>query len=580
MLTAYGCCNHPPWASNLNDISDVIIALSYLAIPVCIVVIIRRRGDVSQKRWFFWLFGAFVCLCGFNHFVHLFASSPTGFVISALVSFMTALASFATAIAVLRLLPIMMKLPSSKMLETETRGRIEAEEKMIRSEIAREEAIREAEESKVEFFDNMIHELRTPLSGIIALIDLLKRSSSLPQPASGIIQKISTRANLFNQLLNRVLRDRDSLKEIPPVKAFEPLESITMIADVASHLALEKHVAIEIVASSLTESNSVIGDEAKFDLILLKLVSNAIKYVPPKIGSIKITESFQWASSSSTSCVVSVSVSDNGPGISHQMLDRLENPGALIGKGIPWCRHLVSSMGGHLSIQSKENIGTTVTVTFPFEYLAGTTHFKLTTDASVSPVPSPFPSPSPSPSASTLMPSASPMASIDTKYVSPLPGNSPSLYMKHDTTPTFQVESGNSGNLPRILIVDDNEVNRKIAARWLSAYNLTSPDMACDGKEALEMMMSTRYDVVLMDCMMPVMDGFTCTQEFRKFESENPEKFQNTLEISKKFHRVPIVALTVNAMPQDEERCLLSGMDIHVAKPLNRVKMEKILSQF
>ncbi len=117
------------------------------------------------------------------------------------------------------------------------------------------------------------------------------------------------------------------------------------------------------------------------------------------------------------------------------------------------------------------------------------------------------------------------------------------------------------------LLVEDNPVNRQVAQRLLSLIGI-SFDVAENGKEAFEMMGRGSYDVVLMDCQMPVMDGYTATRSRR------------TLEQERSLIRIPIIAMTANAMAGDREKCLASGMDDYMSKPLNRGLLEQTIRKW
>ncbi len=117
------------------------------------------------------------------------------------------------------------------------------------------------------------------------------------------------------------------------------------------------------------------------------------------------------------------------------------------------------------------------------------------------------------------------------------------------------------------LLVEDNPVNRQVAQRLLSLIGITF-DVAENGKEAFEMMGRGGFDVVLMDCQMPVMDGYTATRSRR------------TLEQERSLPRVPIIAMTANAMAGDREKCLASGMDDYMSKPLNRGLLEQTIRKW
>jgi len=117
------------------------------------------------------------------------------------------------------------------------------------------------------------------------------------------------------------------------------------------------------------------------------------------------------------------------------------------------------------------------------------------------------------------------------------------------------------------LLVEDNPVNRQVAQRLLSLISITF-EVAENGKEAFDMMGKGGFDVVLMDCQMPVMDGYTATRSRR------------TLEQERSLPRVPIIAMTANAMAGDREKCLASGMDDYMSKPLNRGLLEQTIRKW
>ncbi|MCF6299564.1 MAG: ATP-binding protein [Proteobacteria bacterium] len=120
---------------------------------------------------------------------------------------------------------------------------------------------------------------------------------------------------------------------------------------------------------------------------------------------------------------------------------------------------------------------------------------------------------------------------------------------------------------PSVLLVEDNEVNLKVAQKLIDYIGFAF-DVAENGMIALEKAKKTRFRLILMDCQMPVMDGYTCTKRIRKFEQSN------------KLSRTPIIAMTANAMLGDKEKCLSAGMDDYMSKPLNRYILEKTLKKW
>jgi len=116
-----------------------------------------------------------------------------------------------------------------------------------------------------------------------------------------------------------------------------------------------------------------------------------------------------------------------------------------------------------------------------------------------------------------------------------------------------------------ILVVDDNDVNQKVAMRMLSNFKFMNCHKADDGLKALELMKKMSYDLVLMDCMMPIMDGYQATREYRMWEKQN------------NLSPTTIIGLTANGLKQDEALCLNAGMDLYCRKPLTRKNLSGIL---
>ena len=117
----------------------------------------------------------------------------------------------------------------------------------------------------------------------------------------------------------------------------------------------------------------------------------------------------------------------------------------------------------------------------------------------------------------------------------------------------------------RVLLVEDNEVNRMIAREILLSLGLSVVE-AGDGAQALEVLSRQSVDVILMDCLMPVMDGYVKAPEIRKREADTGAQ------------RVPILALTANAFDEDATRALAAGMDGHLAKPYTRAQLKELLA--
>lgn len=165
-------------------------------------------------------------------------------------------------------------------------------------------------------------------------------------------------------------------------------------------------------------------------------------------------------------------------------------------------------------------------------------------------------------------------------------GERPTLVTRH------VLEEAISSKKTRILVAEDNVVNQKITVRMLEKCGYRT-DVVSNGKEAIEALHRTAYDLILMDCMMPIMDGFEAAREIRKREALNVRREaedgeideasseqQDTLHEIPDTRPIPIIALTANAMQGDREQCLVSGMSDYLAKPLRFEDLRKMLEQW
>jgi CheY-like chemotaxis protein len=137
--------------------------------------------------------------------------------------------------------------------------------------------------------------------------------------------------------------------------------------------------------------------------------------------------------------------------------------------------------------------------------------------------------------------------------------------VQHGTSPESESRRDTPQSRYRILLVEDNAVNRRVSGRILEKAGY-SYDVACDGKEALEAVAHAQYDLILMDCRLPRMDGFQATAEIRRHETEG--------------RRTPIIAMTADAVEGTREKCLAAGMDEYVVKPVTMPGLMGILERY
>jgi CheY-like chemotaxis protein len=280
---------------------------------------------------------------------------------------------------------------------------------------------------------------------------------------------------------------------------------------------------------------AVRGDPVRLRQVLINLAGNAIKFteageVVVRVAALALDGSLRFE------------VSDTGIGIATEAQSQIFSAFTQAdsfttrkyggtGLGLAICRQLVALMGGVIGVASEQNRGSTFWFEIRMEPVAA---------PAVSAVPAVRPAPARLPAAARF-PAAAAM-------------------------PATGLPSATGSVGPRILVVEDNAVNREVAAGMLENLGYRS-EAAVNGLLALEAVAETTFGAVLMDCQMPVMDGLTATQEIRRREAGSGG-------------RVAIIALTANAMEANRERCLAAGMDDFLPKPFTQVQLAVVLGRW
>ena len=383
------------------------------------------------------------------------------------------------------------------------RHRAEAELKRAK------EAAEAANRAKSMFLVNMSHELRTPLNGVVGAIDLLQRSA----PNPGQEQYLRIAQSSASSLLN-LIKDILDFSKIEAGKMeleVVPFGLRAMIHDVMETFqfrAREKKITLGCdVAAEVPDHLQ--GDPTRLRQILANLLTNALKF--SENGSVDLKVAVQETSESDV--LLRFAVSDTGIGIAPEACRRLFHSFTQAdatttrkyggsGLGLAICKRLTEMMGGNIELESTLGQGSTFTFTARFA-----------TDA---PVPAPA-----------------------TAAVQPVKS---SLHRLH------------------ILVAEDNNVNQIVISASLQSEGFTC-DLVANGKLAVEALEQKAYDLVLMDCQMPEMDGYEATRVIR-------EREQAAAAAGAPVSHIPIIALTANAMQGDREHCLKVGMDDYVTKPL------------
>jgi CheY-like chemotaxis protein len=371
--------------------------------------------------------------------------------------------------------------------------------------------------AKADFLANMSHEIRTPMNGIIGMMSLLDSSHSLDE-AKEYAKTIKSSCDLLLRLVDDILdfSKIEAGKIIIEPTWFDVRTVINNLLDLYRESAERKGIRLSVDVG-LNVPLNVEGDALRLQQILSNLVSNAIKFTEK--GEVRLQVISQQLGPDT--CNIVIHVFDTGMGMNSEVVaklfQRFEQGDSSTtkkfggtGLGLAISKSLSQLMGGDLSVESVESKGTTFKCAVPMK-------FDHRRDQSAS-------------KANTI--SGGARLGVETK---------PAVFYNR------------AGKKPRILIAEDNPVNQVVLEKMLSRLGCES-HCAANGLEAITATQDFNYDLVLMDCFMPELDGYEAAFQIKN----TPGPCQST----------PIIAVTASALPGEAEKCASFGMSGYLSKPI------------
>ncbi|MGE3537410.1 MAG: ATP-binding protein [Candidatus Tectimicrobiota bacterium] len=384
------------------------------------------------------------------------------------------------------------------------------------------DAAEAAARAKSEFLANMSHEIRTPMNGVLGMMELLLGTSLLERQ-----RYLLTSAYRSAETLLAVINDILDFSKIEAGKLV--LEQVDFdLAQVAREVvalleenAQKKGVTLTLEVLSPLPGD-LQGDPVRLRQILTNLLSNAVKFTEQGQVLVRLAP----VTVSRDEAMLRCEVCDTGIGIAPEVQGQLfhaftQADGSTTrryggtGLGLAIAKQLTLLMGGEIGMESSPGRGSTFWFTARF-----------------------------------------PRHTATSQPGGPLPGTRPEVEL--------QGEASLSGHL---LLAEDNLINQEVARSMLEFLGC-QVTVVPDGHQACEMISRQQYDLVLMDCQMPEMDGFAATRTIRQWERDTAQG------------HLPILALTANAMEGDEERCRAVGMDDYLSKPFTLAQLHRVLSRW